>query len=162
MRHILTAAAVIGAAIATAPRVLKGTIVGRWLGITEPEPSPDNADPPASGSRTRAGNRTVNLYVILLRDEVWRRDRRFREKNPDYRPNMPIVYVGESWHEPEKRFEQHMDGGWLSASIVRKYGVRLLPDLYKDRKPVPEAERKEQEEGLAGDLQGKGYAVWWN
>jgi len=164
MRRILTAvgAAVIGAAIAAAPRVLKGTIVGRWLGITEPEPSPGDADPPASGSRTRAGNRTVSLYVILLRDEVWLDHRRFRERNPDYRPNMPCVYVGVSWHEPEKRFEQHMAGGKLSSSIVQKYGVRLLPHLYEHLKPVPEAERKEQEERLALYLQKRGYAAWWN
>ena len=162
MRHILTAAAVIGAAVAAAPRVLKGTIVGRWLGITEPEPSPENVDPPTSGSRTRAGSRTVNLYVILLRDEVWRRRRKFREQNPNRQDNMPCVYVGQTSRTPEERFEQHMAGGKLSSPIVRKYGVRLLPDLYKDRRPVPAAEREEREDRLARDLQRRGYGVWWN
>lgn len=118
MRRILTAvgAAVIGTAIATAPRVLRRTIVGRWLGITEPEVSRENDDPPASGSRKRAGNRPVN---------------------------------------PEKRFEKHMASGKLSSRIVRKYGVRLLPHLYEHLNPAPKAERKEREESLALDLQGR-------
>ena len=75
---------------------------------------------------------------------------------------MPCVYVGVTWHNPGKRFQQHMAGGKLSSPIVRKYGIRLLPDLYEDRNPVPEAERNEQEERLAPDLQRRGYGVWWN
>ncbi len=163
MRRILTAvgAAVIGAAIAAAPRVLKGTIVGRWLGITEPEPSPENADPPASGSRKRAGNRTANLYVILLRGEVWRRDRKFREMNPHYRAEKQCVYVGQTSLDPEKRFKQHKNG-YKASRRARKYGVRLLPHLYEHLNPVPAAEREEQEERLALYLQKRGYAAWWN
>ncbi|MXW15999.1 MAG: hypothetical protein F4123_10290 [Gemmatimonadetes bacterium] len=95
------------------------------------------------------------------RDEVWRRDRKFREKNPDYRPNMPCVYVGQTSLDPEKRFKQHKNG-YKASCRARKYGVRLLPHLYNDLNPVPAAERLEQEERLARDLQGKGYAVWWN
>lgn len=161
MRHILTAVAVIGAAIATAPRVLKGTIVGRWLGITEPEPSPENADPPASGSRTRAGNRTANLYVTLLRDEVWGRDRKFRETNPHYRADKQCVYVGQTSLDPEERFKQHKNG-YKASRRARKYGARLLRHLYEDLNPVPAAEREEQEKRLGRDLQKRGYAVWWN
>ncbi|MDE2974588.1 MAG: hypothetical protein OXU64_07710 [Gemmatimonadota bacterium] len=168
MRRILIAvgAAVIGAAIATAPRVLEGTIVGRWLGITEPEASPGNADPPASGSLKRAGNRTANLYVILLRDEV-RRSRKFRKRNPHYRPSRirflrkPCVYVGQTARDPEERFEQHKNG--IKASrIARKYGVCLLPRLYEHLNPVPAADREEQERRLALHLQKRGYGVWWN
>ena len=109
-----------------------------------------------SGSRERG----TNVYVILLCDEVWRRDRRFRKRNPDYRPNMPCVYVGQTSLDPEERFEKHKNGNKASR-IVRKYGIRLVPELYEHLNPVSAAER-EQEERLALDLQGRGYGVWWN
>lgn len=141
--------------------LLKGTMVGSWLGITEPAASPENADPPAGGSRKRAGHPLVNLHVILLRDEVRSRPK-FRERNPDRRSDMPCVYVGQTSRDPEERFEHHMAGGKLSAPIVRNHGVRPLPDLYKDLNPVPATEREEQEERLALDLQEQGYGAWWN
>lgn len=154
MRRILTAVGVIGAAVATAPRVLKGTIVGRWLGITGPEGSPENGNPSASG------NRTANLYVILLCDEVWR-SRKFREDNPNYRAEMPCVYVGVTSLDPEERFKQHKSG-YKASRTARKYGIHLVPGLYEHMNPVPAREREEREKRLAFDLRRKGYGVWSN
>lgn len=119
-----------------------------------------NAAAPASGSRKRAGNRTANLYVILLSDGVWHR-RKFRERNPHYRLARPCVYVGQTSLDPEKRFEQHKNG-YKASPIVRKYGIHLVPGLYEHLNPVPSAEREEREERLALDLQRRGYAAWWN
>ena len=101
----------------------------------------------------------MNLYVILLRDEVWLHRRKFRERNPDYRPNMPCVYVGQTSLDPEERFEQHKEGKKASR-IARKYGVRLVPRLYEHLNPVPASEREEREKRLAHDLQLRGYGVW--
>ena len=121
----------------------------------------------ADGSST-GGNRTGlrNLYVILLDDSVLRH-RKFRERNPDYRRRRfglfgkPCVYVGETWHDPEVRFEQHKDG-YKASRIVQRYGKRLMKEEYEPLNPIPAAEAKDREEELAVDLQRRGYGVWWN
>ena len=80
------------------------------------------------------------------------------------------MYVGQTWHDPEVRFQQHKDGDNASP-IVRKYGMCLLRKKYENPvpasealhlNPVPASEALEREEELAIDLQEKGYAVWWN
>lgn len=121
----------------------------------------------ADGSST-GGNREGlrNLYVILLDDAVLRH-RKFRERNPDYRRRRfglfgkPCVYVGETWHDPEVRFQKHKDG-YKGARFVRRYGKRLMRTEYEHLNPVPAAEAKDREEALAVDLQRRGYGVWWN
>lgn len=125
-----------------------------------------------AGGASGARDLTVNLYVILLCDAVWMGDRRlnreFRKRNRHYRRRRirflrkGCVYVGQTWHRPEVRFCQHRNGKRAGRGIVRKYGVRLVPHLYEQLDPVPEAEREEREERLALDLQRRGYGVWWN
>ena len=46
-------------------------------------------------------------------------------------PRIPWVYVGSSARSPEKRFEQHRDG-YRSSGLVKRFAVRLRPDLYED------------------------------
>ena len=107
-----------------------------------------------------------NLYVIRLDDAVLR-DRKFRERNPDYRLRglglfrKPCVYVGQTWHDPEVRFQQHKDG-YKSSRIVRRYGKRLMRKKYEHLNPVPAGEAEDWEEDLAVDLRRRGYGVWWN
>ena len=119
-----------------------------------------NAEAQASGNRERY----VNLYVILLCDEVWLR-RKFRERNPHYRPSRvrffwkPCVYVGQTSRDPEKRFTQHRIG-YKASPTARKYGICLVPRLYEQLNPVPASEREEREKRLAHDLQLRGYGVW--
>ena len=123
---------------------------------------PKATDGPVSGHQGRASN----LYVIRLDDAVLQK-RKFRERNPHYRLRAirlfrkPCVYVGQTWHDPEVRFQQHKDGDNASP-IVRKYGMCLLRKKYEHLNPVPASEALEREEELAIDLQEKGYAVWWN
>ena len=46
-------------------------------------------------------------------------------------PRIPWVYVGSSARSPEKRFDQHRDG-YRSSGLVKRFAVRLRPDLYED------------------------------
>ena len=79
---------------------------------------------PVDGSTSGSQESLRNLYVIRLDDAVLR-ERKFRERNPDYRPRgiglfrKPCVYVGQTWHDPEVRFQQHKDGYKASAGSLR-------------------------------------------
>jgi hypothetical protein len=46
-------------------------------------------------------------------------------------PRIPWVYVGSSARSPEARFEQHRRG-YKSGRLVKRFGLRLRPDLYED------------------------------
>ncbi len=61
------------------------------------------------------------VYVIELAREAGRR----RD------PRIPWVYVGSSARDPETRFEQHRRG-YKSARLVKRFALRLRPDLYED------------------------------
>lgn len=101
------------------------------------------------------------VYVIKLEDAV-RKEKKVREANPDANPKMKCVYVGSTAKTPVERLKIHKAGGRQSSSIVRKYGVRLIPALYRNYPPMtrPQAERKEKQ--LAKQLRAKGYTVWQN
>jgi hypothetical protein len=64
------------------------------------------------------------VYVIELAPEVGRR----RD------PRIPWVYVGSSARDPEIRFDQHRRG-YKSSGLVKRFAVRLRPDLYEDLEP---------------------------
>lgn len=101
-----------------------------------------------------------NLYVIRL-DEAVLQERKFRERNPNYRPGKPCVYVGQTSLDPETRFQQHQDR-YKASRIARRYGKYLMRRRYEHLNPVPAAEAENREEDLATALQRKGYGVWWN
>lgn len=65
------------------------------------------------------------VYVIELERAAGRR----RD------PRIPWVYVGSSARDPELRFAQHRRG-YRSSGLVRRFAVRLRPDLYADLEPV--------------------------
>jgi hypothetical protein len=50
-------------------------------------------------------------------------------------PRLPWLYVGSSARSPERRFEQHLSG-YKSARLVKRFALRLRPDLYEDLEPV--------------------------
>ena len=100
------------------------------------------------------------LYVILLDPEVLS-DRRFREANPDHRPDKPCVYVGSTGIDPERRFEQHKCGRKASR-FARKYGIALKQPMTRNQPPVPWTEVEVAERRLAERLRARGYAVWQN
>jgi len=102
-----------------------------------------------------------NLYVIQLRAEVFN-ERQFFEANLGYIPGgKPCVYVGMTGLNPEERFQEHRRGNH-SARFVKKYGLRLLPELYKHFNPMPYNLATVMEIELARQLREQGYGVWQN
>jgi len=98
-----------------------------------------------------------NVYVVLL-DPGVARLRKVRAANPDRDPKKPCVYVGMSGLTPEERFANHKNGD-KASSVVRRYGIRLLPGLYAHLNPMPFDAAVEMEQDLAEDLRPAGFTV---
>jgi len=99
-----------------------------------------------------------HVYVVAL-DPAVLKDRRFRARNPGYRPGMPCVYVGMTGLPPGERFQNHK-AGVKANRYVRDYGIALLPELYEFLNPMPFEAAETMEKELAEELREKGYAVW--
>jgi len=72
------------------------------------------------------------------------------------------LYVGQTAHSPEHRFEQHKAGGKLAAGKPHRYGVKLRRDLMRGIGPFAsrtEAEAAEKE--VAEALMKRGHRVFW-
>jgi hypothetical protein len=98
-----------------------------------------------------------SVYVILLGDAVLKH-RSILRLNPKRDPAKPCVYVGMTGLPVEHRFENHRHG-YKSAWVVRKYGVRLMPELYAHLNPMPFEAAVQMEKELAEDLRREGYTV---
>jgi hypothetical protein len=98
-----------------------------------------------------------SVYVVLLDDAVARHPSVLRI-NPSRDPLKPCVYVGMTGIPVQHRFENHKNG-YKSAWVVRKYGVRLLPELYEHLNPMPFEAAAQMEKELAEDLRAEGYTV---
>lgn len=97
------------------------------------------------------------VYVVLL-DADAADERRVLEDNPGRDPGKPCVYVGMTGLTPEERFANHKKGV-KASSIVQRYGVRLLPELYDWLNPMPFEAAVRMEQDLAEDLRRQGYTV---
>lgn len=60
--------------------------------------------------------------------------------------------------QPEERFQNHKQG-IKAATIVRRFGIRLLPELYQCFNPMPFDAAAQMERELAEDLRNQGYTV---
>jgi len=98
-----------------------------------------------------------NVYVVLL-DKAVLNERKVVAANPKRDPKKPCVYVGLSGLPPEQRFANHI-AGTKSSSFVRRFGVRLLPELYAHLNPMPYDAAVQMEMDLAEDLRREGYTV---
>jgi hypothetical protein len=98
-----------------------------------------------------------NVYVVLLDDAVAKHASILR-LNPNRDALKPCVYVGMTGIPVDHRFENHKNG-YKSAWVVRKYGVRLMPELYEHLNPMPFAAAAQMEMELAEDLRTEGYTV---
>ena len=98
-----------------------------------------------------------NVYVILLSDAVAKHPSILR-LNPKRDPLKPCVYVGMTGIPVDHRFENHRNG-YKSSWVVRKYGVRLMPELYEHLNPMPFEAAVQMELELAEDLRAAGYTV---
>lgn len=98
-----------------------------------------------------------NVYVVLL-DAAAGRLRSVRAANPRRDPTKPCVYVGMTGLSPAERFANHRQG-LKAASVVQRYGLRLLPELYAHLNPMPFEAAVRMEQDLAEDLRRAGYTV---
>ena len=102
--------------------------------------------------------RHYNVYVIELSKDVLY-EGKFKKCNPGYIPGKPCVYVGMTGLDPDLRFDKHK-AGIQSNSYVRRYGLRLLPDLYEGFNPMYYGEACDTEIEIAIDLRSAGFGVW--
>ena len=98
-----------------------------------------------------------NVYVVLL-DPAAGKIRSVRAANPARDPKKPCVYVGMTGLTPEERFANHK-AGIKGASVVKQYGMRLLPEFYAHLNPMPFEAAVQMEKDLAEDLRREGYTV---
>jgi hypothetical protein len=98
-----------------------------------------------------------NVYVVLL-DSAAARHRKIKALNPNRNPKLPCVYVGLTGLTPDERFANHK-AGIKSAWVVKRYGVRLLPELFAHLNPMPFEAAAQMEIDLAEDLRRAGYTV---
>ena len=98
-----------------------------------------------------------SVYVILLKQAV-AEHRSILRCNPNRDPAKPCLYVGMTGLPVEHRFENHKNG-YKSAWTVKKYGIRLMPELYEHLNPMPFEAAAQMEKDLAEDLRAEGYTV---
>ena len=94
----------------------------------------------------------------MLLDPAVGKIRKVRAENPKRNPQKPCVYVGMTGLTAEERFENHK-AGIKDAWVVKRYGIRLLPELYTHLNPMPFDAAARMEVDLAEDLRRAGYTV---
>ena len=78
------------------------------------------------------------------------------------RCTLAPLYVGQTAHTPEHRFEQHKAGGLLAAGKPHKYGLRLRYDLMKSIGTFASRRDAEiAEKMVAAALERRGHRVFW-
>jgi hypothetical protein len=112
----------------------------------------------------RKGAKHHRVYVIRLDSKIFGKSRQFRERNPEYDPKggRPCVYVGMTGEKIRIRFGKHLLGIKAGKKYVTRFGLGLMPELYKKCNPMTYEEAVSREKELEGDLQEMGYAVWQN
>jgi predicted GIY-YIG superfamily endonuclease len=100
------------------------------------------------------------VYVIELDKDVLY-ESKFKKTNPDYQAGKPCVYIGMTGHDPDIRFDQHK-AGIKANKYAKKYGLRLMPEIYEKLNPMPSSDAQYMEVDLAIRLQKLGYGVWQN
>ena len=98
-----------------------------------------------------------NVYVVLL-DSAVGKLRKVKSLNPKRDPKKPCVYVGLTGLTPKERFENHQQG-IKSSLFVKRFGLRLLPELYAHLNPMPYEAAAQMERDLTEDLRRAGYTV---
>ena len=116
------------------------------------------ADTPAPARAPKRQRPHYHVYVIELSPDVLLLAR-FRKCNPNYVDGKPCVYVGMTGLDPDVRFDRHM-AGIQSSSYVRRYGLRLLPDLYEGFNPMSYQDAVAREVEVGIDLRSAGFGVW--
>ena len=107
--------------------------------------------PKQPSARRRSTPRSYSIYIIeLARTSV--------TAPCAFAP----LYVGQTAHSPEVRFEQHQAGGKLAAGKPHRFGVRLRYDLMQGIGPFKtRKEAEEAEAAVARALEKRGHRVFW-
>lgn len=95
---------------------------------------------------------------MVLLDKAVGKIRKVQTINPGSDPKKPCVYVGMTGLTPEERFENHKRG-IKASSLVERYGIRLLPELFAHLNPMPYEAAVQMEKDLTEDLRQAGYTV---
>jgi predicted GIY-YIG superfamily endonuclease len=98
---------------------------------------------PSKRSSRSSGHHSV--YVVFLR-------------NPKG-DGKAGYYVGMTGLSPEDRFNNHKNGV-KAASVVRRYGERLVPKLYRHLNPMSYEKALRIEAALADSLRKRGFVVF--
>ena len=98
-----------------------------------------------------------HVYVVLLKPAAGK-IRKVRAENPQRDPKQPCVYVGMTGLTPEERFANHK-AGIKAAAVVKRYGIRLLPEFFIHLNPMPFEAAVTMEKDLAEDLRRAGFTV---
>jgi hypothetical protein len=107
--------------------------------------------------RPKADTFHHSVYIILL-DPAVRKIPSVSRLNPDRVLSKPCVYVGMTGLPIDHRFENHKNG-YKSARLVKKYGIKLIPELYQHLNPMPFDAAAQMEKDLTEDLRKEGYTV---
>ena len=110
--------------------------------------------------KVRAGGQPLehyNVYVVLL-DPAVGRSQKVLAANPKRDPKKPCAYVGMTGLSPEERFANHK-AGIKAASVVKRYGIQLLLELFAHLNPMPYDAAAQMEQDLTEDLRRAGYTV---
>ena len=104
-------------------------------------------------------NRAVHyhVYVVLLDDRV-KNIKKVKALNPDRDVKKPCLYVGMTGLDPGARLINHLTGHKASR-FAKKYGIRLMPELYEGLNPLTYDEAMIAEAGLARRLRAQGYTA---
>ena len=111
--------------------------------------------------RTFGDKPTRNLYVIQLDPLVRKDSKAFRKKNPNYKGDKHCLYIGTTVLTPKERLAQHKAGEGANR-YAKKYGLRLLPELYQTQPILTANNYVEEEKAYAKALRIQGHAVWQN
>jgi hypothetical protein len=84
---------------------------------------------------------THSVYVVLLHDPKF--------------PERWGLYVGQTSRDPDWRFDQHK-AGYKASSAVKRFGVRLLPDMVEHLNPMSGWESLDLEAALADAFRAAG------
>ena len=95
------------------------------------------------------------VYVLLLNPEVVNVPQ-IKRRNPKRDPLKPCVYLGLTGLRVDRCFDYSRAANtWPS----RKYGIRLMPELYEHLSPMPYEKALHTARKLATDLRAEGYTV---
>jgi hypothetical protein len=99
-----------------------------------------------------------HVYVVELSKDVLY-ERPFKRANPGYVAGKPCFYVGMTGLDPDLRFDKHK-AGIQANRYVRRFGLRLRPDLYELYNPLTYDAARDLEVELAIDFRESGCGVW--